>query len=147
MRSPKVTPACLLLVVYFVATAVSAETLFGRVVGIADGDTLTILDSAKKRHKVRLAGIDSPERKQAFGTASKQSLSNLAFGETATVQYHKRDRYGRLVGKVLCPRRANCSSVRLGQLSYQSMFAEFSISSERWFANSSISWVELIAAA
>ena len=82
------------------ATAASAEVVVGQVVGITDGDTLIVLSSAKRQYKVRLAGIDSPERGQAFGTKAKQSLSDLAFGKVALVEYHKRDRYGRLVGKV-----------------------------------------------
>jgi len=45
-----------------------SETLFGRVVGIYDGDTITVLDASKTQHKIRLAGIDAPGVKQAFGT-------------------------------------------------------------------------------
>jgi endonuclease YncB( thermonuclease family) len=48
-----------------------AEILTGRVVKISDGDTLTVLDESKRQHKVRLVGIDAPERKQAFGTVSR----------------------------------------------------------------------------
>jgi micrococcal nuclease len=55
------------------------------VVGIADGDTLTILDSAKRQHKVRLADIDAPEKGRAFGDASKRPLSALCFGRQAAV--------------------------------------------------------------
>lgn len=73
----------------------------GRVVGITDGDTLTVLDSSRTQYKVRLAGIDAPEKKQPFGQKSKQSLSDCAYDKTATIQGDKLDRYGRLVGKVL----------------------------------------------
>jgi endonuclease YncB( thermonuclease family) len=62
---------------------VHAETISCRVVGIADGDTLTVLDSSNQQHKVRLYGIDAPEKKQPFGTRSKQNLSALAFGKSA----------------------------------------------------------------
>jgi endonuclease YncB( thermonuclease family) len=73
----------------------------GKVVRIADGDTVTILDEFKVQHKVRLTGIDAPERKQPFGSRSKQSLSNMVFSKTVTVKTDKRDRYGRELGKVL----------------------------------------------
>ena len=78
-----------------------AETISGRVVSIADGDTLTLLDSSNQQHRIRLGGIDAPEKKQPFGTRSKQNLSVLAFAKYATVEYAKRDRYGRIVGKVI----------------------------------------------
>ncbi|MDM7950091.1 thermonuclease family protein [Hydrogenophaga sp.] len=78
-----------------------AETISGRVVGVADGDTVTIVDADRVQHKVRLAGIDAPERAQAFGNRSKESLSELVFSKTVTVETDKQDRYGRSVGKVL----------------------------------------------
>jgi len=62
---------------------------------------VTVLDSAKRQHKVRLMGIDAPEKAQAFGNRSKQSLSTLAYGQTVFVEWSKTDRYGRLVGKLL----------------------------------------------
>lgn len=81
--------------------AAQADTLYGRVVGIADGDTLTILDANREQHRIRLAGIDAPERKQPFGQASKQSLSDLAYDRDVDVEWRKTDRYGRIIGKVL----------------------------------------------
>jgi len=79
----------------------NAETITCRVVGVADGDTITVLDARKVQHKIRLAGIDAPEKKQPFGNRSKESLSQLAFGKTVDVETIKRDRYGRQIGKVL----------------------------------------------
>lgn len=73
----------------------------GKVVRIADGDTVTVLDLSKVRHKVRLTGIDAPEKKQPFGNRSKQSLSDMVFSKTVIVKTDKRDRYGRELGKVL----------------------------------------------
>lgn len=73
----------------------------GRVVAIADGDTLTILTTDQGQHRVRLAAIDTPEKRQAFAQVAKVHLSSLVNGQTVTVHYHKRDRYGRIVGKVL----------------------------------------------
>lgn len=77
-----------------------AETLSGRVVGVADGDTLTVRVDGQRPVKVRLAGIDAPERDQPFGQRSRQSLSELAFGQPATVMVQKIDDYGRTVGTV-----------------------------------------------
>jgi len=81
--------------------ATNAATIEGYVVGVADGDTITVLDADKVQHKIRLAGIDAPEKKQAFGQRSKQSLSDLVFSKAVTVDTNKKDRYGRVVGKVL----------------------------------------------
>jgi endonuclease YncB( thermonuclease family) len=89
--------------------AVHAETITGRVVGVNDGDTITVLDSSKIQHKVRLAGIDAPESKQAFGQASKKHLSDLVFGKDVRVEWKKHDRYGRIVGKVMFQPQ-DCSS-------------------------------------
>lgn len=77
-----------------------ADTITGKVVGVADGDTVTVLDDAKRQHKIRLSGIDAPETKQAFGQRSKESLSGLVFAKTVEVETDKIDRYGRRVGKI-----------------------------------------------
>jgi len=77
-----------------------AEVLVGQVVGISDGDTITLLDANRNQHKIRLAGIDAPEKAQAFGQASKKSLSDLVYGKQVTVYWDKTDRYQRTVGKV-----------------------------------------------
>lgn len=81
--------------------AAQADTLRGRVVSVADGDTVTVLDAQKVQHKVRLSGIDAPEKSQAFGQRAKDHLSDLVFGQTVEVDFNKSDRYGRLVGKVV----------------------------------------------
>lgn len=70
-------------------------------ISIADGDTVTVLDSANTQIKIRLMGIDAPEKKQAFGTRSKESLSALVFDKQVTVEFSKKDKYGRTVGKIL----------------------------------------------
>ncbi len=72
-----------------------------RVVGISDGDTITVLTKDKEQVRVRLAGIDAPESAQAFGERAKQKLSDLVFGKTVTILFDKQDRYGRTLGKVL----------------------------------------------
>jgi len=87
----------------------------GKVVGVSDGDTVTILDSTNKQHKVRLSGIDAPEKRQSFGTASKENLSNLVFAKVVTVETSKTDRYGREVGKLLVAGQdANLEQLRSG---------------------------------
>jgi len=79
----------------------SSQTLSGRVVRIADGDTITVLDGTNTQHRIRLQGIDAPESHQAFGSQSKQNLSAMIFDKDVTVIYDKTDQYGRLVGKIL----------------------------------------------
>ncbi len=87
----------LLLLASFLA---SAETIYqGTVVRIVDGDTLVLLVD-QQQLKIRLADIDTPERKQPFGTKAKQALSDLAFGKQARVVEVTVDRYGRIVGRV-----------------------------------------------
>ena len=77
-----------------------ADTLIGKFVKVADGDTITVLDSTNTQHRIRLQGIDAPERKQAFGKASRKHLASLVAGKEVTVKWDKRDRYGRIVGFV-----------------------------------------------
>ena len=73
--------------------ATYAATLTGR--------TVCILTEGDVQHKIRLQGIDAPERAQAYGSKSKEHLSDLVAGRFVVVEYDKRDRYGRIVGKVL----------------------------------------------
>jgi endonuclease YncB( thermonuclease family) len=82
------------------AAGAYAAELHGRVVGVSDGDTLTVVDAARALHKVRLAGIDAPEKKQPYGVEARRHLAALVFGKAVVVSWHKRDRYGRLVGRV-----------------------------------------------
>lgn len=92
-----------------------AATLTGTVVGVSDGDTITVLDATKVQHKIRLSGIDAPEKRQAFGNVSKESLSGMVFQRLVQVDYQKTDRYGRLVGKVLVNGAdANLEQVKAG---------------------------------
>lgn len=106
------TAVCPLLL--FVVTC-NAATIEGQVVGVADGDTITVLDADKTQHKIRLSGIDAPEKKQPYGQRSKQSLSDLVFGKVVTVQTTKRDKYKREVGQVLISGSdANLEQVKRG---------------------------------
>lgn len=76
------------------------EELAGKVVSIADGDTITILTAEKKQVKIRFNGIDAPERGQPFGTNSKQFVSGLIGEKTVRVVTHGEDRYGRTIGDI-----------------------------------------------
>ncbi len=70
-----------------------ANSLTGKVVKITDGDTLYVLDANYKDHKIRLAGIDAPERRQAYGLASRKHLLSIVAGKQVRVEYQKRDRF------------------------------------------------------
>ena len=76
-----------------------ATDLTGRVVGISDGDTFTLLTADKQHVKIRLAEIDAPESRQPYGNKSKQALSRLIFGKDVRVVVQTTDRYGRTVGR------------------------------------------------
>ncbi|MFA6121728.1 MAG: thermonuclease family protein [Sideroxydans sp.] len=95
------TRITLLTSVLLFANISIADTLQGRVVGLADGDTVTVLDSLNVQFKIRLMGIDAPEKKMSFGQRSKEHLSDLVFNKQVTVEYSKRDKYGRTVGKII----------------------------------------------
>jgi len=77
-----------------------AHALTGKVVSVADGDTITVLDSRNQTTKIRLFGIDCPEKGQGFGNRAKQFTANLVFGKVVEVEEIDRDRYGRTVGIV-----------------------------------------------
>lgn len=76
------------------------EARLYRVVGVADGDTLTAFAPGQRQLKCRLYGIDAPEKRQAFGQASKMSLAELTFGREAEIEIVDRDRYGRSVCRI-----------------------------------------------
>lgn len=93
----------------------TAATLHGEVVSLSDGDTLIVLDDDKRQHKVRLSGIDAPERSQPFGDRSRQNLASMVFQKRVAVDWEKHDRYGRIVGKVLIGKADIClEQIRAG---------------------------------
>lgn len=97
------------------AEASAPQALTGRIIAVADGDTVRVLDATNTQHRIRLQGIDAPESRQAFGNESKKSLSEMVFGREVTVTYEKTDQYGRLVGKILLNGRdINVEQVRNG---------------------------------
>ena len=118
----RVTSLLLLLVVPLVAWS---PELTGRVVRVIDGDTLVVLDESNTQHKMRLAGIDCPERKQPWSTRAKQTLSDTVFNQQVTVDWDKRDRYKRIVGKVLDRKRdVNLGLVRDGMCWWYRKYAK-----------------------
>jgi micrococcal nuclease len=97
------------------ATAALAADFTGRVVGISDGDTISVMHGTRAE-KIRLNGIDCPEKRQAFGQRAKQFTSKLAFGKDVTVKTFGHDKYGRTLGDVILPdgRTLNHELVRAG---------------------------------
>lgn len=104
------------------SVAAAPLVLDGKVVGIQDGDTLTLLDAGRNQHRIRLASIDAPEighgsKKpgQPYGQRSKQSLSDIAYGREARAECETDDRYGRKVCTIMVGSlNANLEQVRLG---------------------------------
>lgn len=108
-------PTQIALVLFSMLMPLTAQALEGKVVGVSDGDTLTLLDATKSQRRVRLAEIDSPESNQEFGRRAKEALSKLCFGKHAEVRDTSADRYQRVVGKVYCDGvNANAELVRQG---------------------------------
>src|ERR1700675_3433409 len=91
--------AAAMLLAVFVCDALAA-TLAGRAVRVSDGDTVTVLTAENRQFKIRLSGIDAPEKKQPFGAHAKETLARQLFGQAIIVEWSKTDRYGRIVGKV-----------------------------------------------
>ena len=82
----------------------SAAEIIGKVIAVSDGDTITVLAPGNRPTKVRLAGIDAPERNQPFGQKSRQHLADLVYGKEVRVSVVDKDRYGRIVGIVYVPK-------------------------------------------
>ena len=115
---------CLATFLLFVAGNLNAATLQGKVVHVADGDTITVLDATNTQHKIRLQGIDAPEKAQAFGQKSKQSLHRLVHSKQVTIEFQKKDKYGRTVGKVVLHGLDVClEQIKLGMAWHYKQFA------------------------
>lgn len=97
------------------AGQIHADTIEGRVIGVTDGDTITVLDAQRQQHKIRLAGIDAPEKAQPFGPASKRHLSDLVFNRDVILDCGKTDRYRRKICVVMIDGQdANLAQVKAG---------------------------------
>lgn len=126
-----------------VSGSLFAETLSGKVVSIADGDTITVLDSDHQQHKIRLSGIDAPEKRQPFGQKSKEHMSQLVFDKQVNVVWAKHDRYQRIIGKVMvadpacskpdCPKTvdAGLSQISVGLAWWYRQYAREQLSGDR----------------
>ncbi len=100
---------------FFLSRNLNAELLVGKVVGVSDGDTITVFDANKTEHKIRLMGIDAPEKSQDFGNQSKRALSDYIYQKEVTVEYKKLDKYKRKVGKVILDNQDVClAMIELG---------------------------------
>jgi micrococcal nuclease len=87
---------CFILSLFLVAD----KNITGKVVKVTDGDTITLLTSDNRQEKIRLDGIDAPEKKQDYGEKSRQYLASLVAGKTVRIEYKNKDRYGRILGTV-----------------------------------------------
>lgn len=96
------------------ATGTYADSFTGKVVAITDGDTVQVMHNGKAE-KIRLWGIDAPERNQAYGTKAKQFLSDKIFGQTVTVEVKDVDRYGRTVGLITSSTGENINALMVRQ--------------------------------
>jgi endonuclease YncB( thermonuclease family) len=94
----------IVLSVLLLAFGLQAAEIIGKVIAVSDGDTITVLAPGNRPTKVRLAGIDAPERSQPFGQKSRQHLADLVFGKEVRVSVVDKDRYGRVVGIVYVPK-------------------------------------------
>lgn len=91
--------ALFVLLIGFNTSALS-ESFTGKVVAVSDGDTVRVLRENKSEIKVRLADIDAPEKEQPYGEQAKLALSKMVFGRDVVVEWTKKDRYGRTVGRI-----------------------------------------------
>lgn len=102
-------------VMLLLAFSATAATIHGKVVGISDGDTISVIAENKTTTKIRLSGIDAPEKSQAFGEQSKKHLNDQIFGKTVDIEWNKLDKYGRTIGKILYQGQdANLEQIKAG---------------------------------
>lgn len=103
------------LILSLLSVQILADTFTGKVVRVLDADTVEVLADGAVVHRVRLAGIDAPEARQSFRTRAKQKLLALVGGERVEVDWHKRDKYRRIVGKLIADGQdVNLAMVRSG---------------------------------
>ncbi|MDC1287539.1 thermonuclease family protein [Gammaproteobacteria bacterium] len=103
------------------AASPSTADITGKVVAVTDGDTIKILDGNRVQHKIRLTGIDAPEKAQPFGNASRKHLASMVAGREVRIEALKKDRYGRVLGKVWvqpggcpdCPKTLNANHAQI----------------------------------
>jgi endonuclease YncB( thermonuclease family) len=103
IRSPFLIALVVLISIFFAISASANDLIIAKVVGVADGESITVLSPGSKPVKIRLHGIDYPEKGQAFGKRAKQYTSNQCFGKTIAYRPVDIDRYGRTVAMVFLP--------------------------------------------
>jgi micrococcal nuclease len=89
-----------LLLLFLLCAQVYAQTLTGKVIGVKDGDTVVVIDAANTQTTLRLAEVDCPEKKQAFGTKAKQFTSDAVYLKEVKYIVTDTDRYGRSIAKI-----------------------------------------------
>jgi len=94
------SPRLLAIIIIVSSHPSLADNFSGKIIGVHDGDTATLLTSDHVSIKIRLASIDAPEANQSFGQKSKQSLSEMVFGREVVVEKETIDKYGRTVGVI-----------------------------------------------
>lgn len=100
-----------------------AEELIAKVIKVSDGDTITVLDNNNQKHKIRLKGIDAPESQQVYGDISTQSLAELVYDKEVLVTWDKKDKYYRILGKVIVDGRdANYEQLKKGLAWYYKQY-------------------------
>ena len=121
----KTTMKRILFFLTFALLPLYAETLQGLVIKVADGDTITVLDANKQQHKIRLNWIDAPESKQAFGQVSKKYLDEMVYKKNVTIEYEKKDMYGRILGFIkIDGKNVNLEMVKAGMAWHYEHFAK-----------------------
>jgi endonuclease YncB( thermonuclease family) len=141
------------IILLFFSLLSLAEELIGKVIKVSDGDTITVLDSNNQKHKIRLKGIDAPETQQAFGNISKQSLIEIIYDKEVVVNWNKKDKYYRILGKVIVDGKdANYEQLKKGLAWYYKQYEkdlsdedrERYLEAEQWARNYSEGlWADL----
>lgn len=105
-----------------------AQTYTGKVTAVKDGDTIEMLVNGKPL-RIRLFGVDSPEKGQPFGEKARQYTSSLCFGKVVKAQRESRDQYGRIVAEVFLPDGSSLN-MQLVQAGYAWQYTYYSKSVE-----------------
>lgn len=105
----------LFVLLFLFNLSVTSQVLNGIIVKVQDGDTVTLLDSLNQQHKIRLHGIDAPEKGQDFSNKSKDYISSLISGKYVTVETKGKDQYKRILGVIyLGEMNINAQMIRSG---------------------------------
>jgi micrococcal nuclease len=89
-----------IILLFLLCTFANAQSLTGKVIGIKDGDTVVVIDANNTQTTLRLAEVDCPEKKQAFGTKAKQFTSDAVYLKEVKYIVTDTDRYGRSIAKI-----------------------------------------------